>query len=128
MSTLTSTELIFPFTSITLVTAGIPKTQSHYYCQVPTCNSDSAQKAADCNHVWHDHLNVVLACLYCSFEDNPKMHWYSATAWEHHTMKHLKDNMSIIPDDPTFTEKFIPQSSGDAAPSTSKQVSPHKVG
>ena len=54
------------------------------------------------------------------------MHWYSITAWEHHTMKHLKDNLPIFPDDPTLTEKCIPQSSGDAAPSTSKQVLPHK--
>ena len=41
-------------------------------------------------------------------------------------MKHLKDNLLIFPDYPTFTEKFIPQSSGDAAPSTSKQVLPHE--
>ena len=53
------------------------------------------------------------------------MHWYSVTAWEHHTMKHLKDNLPIFLDDPAFTEKFIPQSSGDVAPSTSKEVLPH---
>ena len=41
-------------------------------------------------------------------------------------MKHLKDNLPILSDDPAFTEKFIPQSSGDAAPSTSKQTSPHE--
>ena len=48
------------------------------------------------------------------------MHWYSATAWEHHTMKLLRDNFPIFPDDHAFTEKFIQQSSGDAAPRTSK--------
>ena len=39
-------------------------------------------------------------------------------------MKHLKDNLPVFPDGPAFTEKFIPQSSGDVAPSTSKQVLP----
>ena len=28
--------------------------------------------------------NVALACLYSSFKSSPKMHWYSASAWEHH--------------------------------------------
>ena len=41
-------------------------------------------------------------------------------------MKHLKDSLPILLDDPTFPEKFIPQSSGDAAPSTSKQVLHHE--
>ena len=41
-------------------------------------------------------------------------------------MKHLKDNLPIFPDDPTFAEKFIPHSSGDAVPSTSKQVLAHE--
>ena len=95
---LATTDLIFPFKSIPFVTAGIPEnylplcgpqTLSHYHCQVPPCTLDFGQKAAACNNVWHDHLNIALACLYCSFEDNPKMHWYSTTAWEHHTMKHL---------------------------------------
>ena len=54
------------------------------------------------------------------------MCWYSVTAWEHHTMKHLKDNLHIFPDDPAFTEKFIPESIGDAALSTSKQILPHE--
>ena len=115
MSTLACAELVFPFKSNPLVIAGIPKkyltlhgpqTQSHYHCQVPQCNLDSAQKATTCNHVWHDHLNLALACLYCSFEDKSKMCWYSATAWEHQTMKCLKDNLSIFSDDPAFTQKF----------------------
>ena len=135
MSTLASAELLFPFKPIPLVIAGIPenylplcgpKTQSHYHCQFPQCNLDFAQKATACNHIWHNHLNLALAWLYCSLKDTPKMHWYSATAWKHHTMKHLKDNLPIFPNDPVFTEKFIPQSGGDAAPSTSKQMLSHK--
>ena len=106
MSTLASTELVFPFKSIPLVIAGIPnnflplcgsETESCYHCQVPKCNVDFAQRATACNHVWHDHLNMALACLYCSFEDNPKMHYYSATAWENHTTKQLKDNLPVFP-------------------------------
>ena len=54
------------------------------------------------------------------------MHWYSTSALEHHTMKHLEDNLPIFPDDPAFTQKFIPHSIGDAVPSTSKQVLPHE--
>ena len=54
------------------------------------------------------------------------MHCYSASAWEHHTMKHLKDNLPILPDDPAFTQKFMPHFSGDAVPCTSKQVLSHK--
>ena len=30
------------------------------------------------------------------------MQWYSASAWEHHSLKHLKDNLPIHPDDPVF--------------------------
>ena len=41
-------------------------------------------------------------------------------------MKHLKDILPIFPGNPAFTEKFIPQSSGDVAPSTSKQILPHE--
>ena len=86
---LATTELVFPFKSSPLVVAGIPEmylplhgpgTPSHYHCQVPPCTLDFAQKAAACNHVHHDHLNVALVCLYCSFENNPKMCWYSAYA------------------------------------------------
>ena len=54
------------------------------------------------------------------------MHWYSTTAWEHHTINHYKDNLPISQDDPVFTEKFIPQSSCDAAPSISKQILLHE--
>ena len=91
MGNLASAELVFPFKSIPLVIAGIPKdllplcgceVQSHYHCQAHQCGLDFAQKAIACYHIWHDHLNVALACLHCSFEDNPRMHWYSATAWK----------------------------------------------
>ena len=135
MCNLASTELVFPFKSILLVIAGIPNNflplcgpeiQSHYHCQVHQCNLDFAQKTAACTHVQHDHLNMALACRYCSFEDNPKMHWYSTTAWGNHTMKHLKDNLPIFLNDPAFAEKFIPQSSGYVSPSTSKQALPHQ--
>ena len=95
-------ELVFPFKSSPLVVVGIPeiylplhgpKTLSYYHCQVPSCTLDFAQKAVACNHVHYDHLNVALACLHCSFESIPKMHWYSASAWEHHSVKHLEDNL-----------------------------------
>ena len=99
-------ELIFPFKSSPLVVAGIPEIYlplhgpeiiSCYHSQVPSCTLDFTQKAVACNHVHHDHLNVAIACLYCSLESNPKMHWYSAPAWEHNSLKHLKDNLPFYP-------------------------------
>ena len=135
MCNLASTERVFSFKSIPLVIAGVPdnflplcgpEIQSHYHCQVPQCNLDFAQKAAACNHVWYDHRNIALACLYCSFEDNLKMCWYSTTTWKKHMTKHLKDNLTIFPDDSAFAEKFTPQSSGYVSPSTSKQALPHE--
>ena len=68
--------------AIPLVIAGIPESllpicgpeaQSHYRCQFIDCTQIFLQKAADCSHVPHDHLNMALACLYCSGQDNPKM-------------------------------------------------------
>ena len=108
---LVTAELVFPFKSSPLVVAGIPEiylplcgaeTLSNYHCQFLSCTFDFAQKAVACNHVCCDHLNIVLACLHCSFESNPKMQWYSASAWQHHSLKHLKDNLPVYPDDPTF--------------------------
>ena len=119
MSNLASAEFGFPFKSIPLVITGIPEdllllhgpeVQSCYHCQAPQCGLDFAQKAAACNHVWCEHLNVALACLYCSFEDNPRMYWYSATTWENHTAKHCKDNLLIFPDEPELAKKFQPYS------------------
>ena len=76
------TELVFLTQSFPLVVDGIPETllplcgpeaQSHYRCQFPDCTQIFLQKAATCIHICCDHLNVVLACLYCSGKDNPKM-------------------------------------------------------
>ena len=61
-----------------------------------------SQKAVASNHVHHDHLNIALACLYCSSENNPKLQWYSASTWEHHSPIHIKENLPIHPNDPTF--------------------------
>ena len=85
---LATAELVFPFKSSPLVVAGFskmclplcgPKTPSKYHCQVPSCALEFAQKAAAFNHVHPDHLNIVLACIYCSFDNTPKMQWYSAS-------------------------------------------------
>ena len=48
------------------------------------------------------------------------MWWYSASAWEHHTCKHVQDNLPIHPDDPSFSEQF---GKVDTLPSTSKLAS-----
>ena len=103
-----------------------PKTLSHYHCQVPQCTLDFTQKTAACNHVHHDHLNVALTCLYCSFKSNSKMHLYIASAWEYHSRKHLKDNLPIYPADPTFDQQLMCASSDDVAPSTSRQSLSHE--
>ena len=79
-----------------------------------------------CNHVHCDHLIIALAYLYCSFENNPKMQWYSAYAWEHHSLKHLKENLPIHPDDPTFSQQLACVPGDDAIPHTSKQNLPHE--
>ena len=86
---LATAEMVFPFRS-SLVVAGIPemylplcgpKTLSCYHCQVLPCILDFTQKATAFNHVHHDHLNAAPGFIYCSFKSNPKMHWYSASAW-----------------------------------------------
>ena len=111
-SGLIGAELVFPMQSIPLVVAGIPEsflslrgpeTQSCYRCQFPDCAQIFLQKAAACNHIHHDHLNVALACLYCSGKENPKMQWFSASAWENHICKHTQDGLPIFPNDPAFT-------------------------
>ena len=105
MGNLASAELVFSFKPYPIVITGIPEdliplhgpeVQSHYHCQAPHCGLDFVQKSTACNHVWHDHLNVALNCLYCSFEDIPRMHWNSTTAWENHTVKHHKDNLPVF--------------------------------
>ena len=48
------------------------------------------------------------------------MHWYSASAWENHTQKHVQENLPIYPDDLTFSQQFAYVSGDEATPSTSK--------
>ena len=48
------------------------------------------------------------------------MCWYSASAWKHHTQRHIQDNLPIHPDDPTFYQQF---SEAETLPSTSKLAS-----
>ena len=121
-----SAELVFPLKYIPLIIASLPElflplhgpeTLSHYRCQHTSCNQEFSQKAVACNHVCCDHLNIALACLYCSFDDNPKMWWYSASTLEHHTCKHALNNLPIYPDDPAFFQQFAET---EAIPSTSK--------
>ena len=54
------------------------------------------------------------------------MWWYSASAWEHHSLKHLKDNLPIHPDDPTVSQQFMGTSSDHIIPSTWRQGSTHE--
>ena len=126
---LATAELVFPLKPIPTVITGLPEpflphcgpeTLSWYHCQFPSCSLEFSQKAAACNHICHDHLNIALACLYCSFENNPKMWWCSASAWEHHTLKHLKKNLPIHPDDPEFSQQFACVPEYETTPSTFK--------
>ena len=125
-SSLASAKLVIPLKSIPLMIAGLPEsllpmcgpeTFSSYRCQYPSCNQKFSQKAGACNHIHHDHLNVTLACLSCSFDNTPKLHWYSVSTWEHHTQKHTQDNLPIHPDEPAFFQQFAKVG---ATPSTSK--------
>ena len=110
-SSLATVELVFPMKSIPLVVACIPEvllalcgaeTLSCYRCQYPNCIQAFSQKAAACNHICHNHLNVALACIYCSGKENPRMWWYSASACESHVCKHTQDDLPIFPDDFVF--------------------------
>ena len=128
-SSLATAELVFPMKSIPLIVAGIPEvflplcspeTLSLYRCQYPNCTQAFSQKVAACNHICCNHLNVALACIYCSGKENPKMHWYSASAWESHVHKHTQDDLPIFPDDLTFAhlplEAIPPTSSSTSKP------------
>ena len=126
-SSLATAELVFPMKSIPLVVAGIPEsflpicnpeTLSHYRCQYPNCIQTFSQKATACNHIHCDHLNVPLACLYCSSKENPKMHWYNASDWESHVCKCTQDDLPTFPDDLTFAHLPL-----EAIPSTSSSTS-----
>ena len=90
-----ASELVFPLKSISPVISGIPKsllplhgpeTFSCYKCQHTSCDQEFFQKAVACNNICHNHLNVALACLYCSADNSPKMYRYSASAWDHHNL------------------------------------------
>ena len=127
-------ELVFPTQAIPLVIAGIPESllpicgpeaQSHYRSQFTDCTQIFLQKAAACTHVCCNHLNVALACLYCSGRDNPKIQWFSASAWENHVCKHLQDSLPLFPDDPAFTQlspEFLPSTSGSTSKSLPLEV------
>ena len=126
-SSLATAELVFQMKSIPLVIAGIPEvflplcgpeTLSHYRCQFPDCTQTFSQKASACNHIRHDHLNVALAGIYCSGQENPKMCWYSASSWESHVRKHIQEDLPIFHDDLVFAH--LPS---EAVPSTSGSTS-----
>ena len=122
-------ELVFTKQAIPLVITEIPESllplhgpeaQSHYRCQFADCTQIFLQKAAACTHVCHDHLNVALACLYCSGRDNPKMQWFSTSAWENHIHKHSQDGLPLFPNDPAFTQlspETLPSTSGSTSKS-----------
>ena len=50
------------------------------------------------------------------------MRWYSASAWEHHTSTHSKENFPIHPDDPAFLQQFACVPGDEATPSTSESA------
>ena len=126
----TGTELVFPTQAIPLVIVGIPESllplcgpeaQSCYRCQFPDCTQIFLQKAAACTHAHCDHLNMALVCLYSNGRDNPKMQWFSTSAWENHICKHSKDGLPLFPNDPAFmhlSPETLPSTSG----STSKSL------
>ena len=127
-------ELVFPMQAIPLAIAGIPESlllicgpemQLHYRCQFMDCTQIFLQKAADCTHICHDHLNVALACLYCSGRENPKMHWFSSSAWEKHVCKHSQDGLPLFPNDSAFTQlspKTLPSTSSSTPGSLPLEV------
>ena len=119
-------ELVFPMQATPLVVVGIPKyllpihgpeMQSHYRCQFTDCTQISLQKAAACMHIYCYHLNVALACLYCSGRENPKMYWFSSSTWEKDVHKHSQDGLPLFPDDPAFTQLSL-----ETLPSTSSST------
>ena len=127
-------ELVFPMQAIPLVIAGIPesllpicgaKMQLQYRCQFADCTQIFLQKAAACTHICCDHLNVALACLFCSSRENPKMCWFSSSAWEKHICKHSQDGLPLFPSDPVFTQlspKTLPSTSSSTPRSLPLEV------
>ena len=99
--------------------------QSCYRCQFMDCTQIFLQKAAACTHVCHGHLNVALACLYCSGRENPKMQLFSASAWEKHICKHSQNGLPLFPDNPAFTQlspEILPSTSGSTSKSLPLEV------
>ena len=127
-------ELVFPTQAFPLIIAGIPESllpicgpemQSHYRCLFTDCTQIFMQKAAACTHVPCDHLNVALACLYCSGQENPKMQWFSASAWEKHICNQSQGGLPLFPDDPAFTQlspETLPSTSGSTSKSLPLEV------
>ena len=64
---------------------------------------------------------MALACLYCSGRDNPKMQWFSASAWEKHVCKYLQDGLPLFPNDPAFTQ-LSPETLPSNSSSTPKSL------
>ena len=83
--------------------------------------SNILQKATACTHVHWDHLNVALACLYCSGRENPKMQWFSSSAWENHIHKHSQDGLPLFSDNPAFTQ-LSPETLSSTSGSTSESL------
>ena len=86
----------------------------------PDCTQAFSQKAAACNHICHNHLNIALACIYCSAKENPKMWWYSASAWEVMSINILKMTsqyfLMILPL-PTYIWKHVLSTSSSTSES-----------
>ena len=73
----------------------------------------------------NDHLNVALACLYCSGRENPKMCWFSASALEKYVCKHSQDGLPLFPDNSAFTQlspETLPSTSGSTSKSLPLEV------
>ena len=126
-SSLVTAELVFPMKSIPLIVAGIPEsllplhgpeTLSCYRCQYPKCIQAFHKMQQAVTIFACSHLNVALACLYCSSKENPKMHLYSASAWKSHVCKHSQDDLPIFHNDLTFAHLPL-----EAIPSTSSSTS-----
>ena len=67
---LANAELVLPLKYTPTVAAGLPEaylqihgpeTLPQHCCQFLSCSLEFAEKAAACNHLCHDHLNVALA-------------------------------------------------------------------
>ena len=124
-SSISTAELVFQMKSIPLVIAGIPEAFLPLHANFQTALKFFLQKASVCNHICCNHLNVALACIYCSGNKNPKMCWYSASARESHIQKHTQENLYIFPDDLAFANlppKAVPSTSGSTSDPLSADI------